>query len=110
MSAKYFICPSGNQIPISQCLLQCPEEQRCMFLPTLRAVAKSLNRKLDAPSITELLSGIREQYLKKITDYAVNLKDQLYAIHCNSHNVNIPFHEQMFTKKLLKTIFFYKKR
>lgn len=89
MPAKYFICPSGNQIPISQCLLQCPEEQRCMFLPTLRAVAKSLNRKLDAPSITELLTGTREQYLKKITDYAVNPKDQLYAIHGTAvHTIN----------------------
>lgn len=89
MPAKYFICPSGNQIPISQCLLQCPEKQRCMFLPTLRAVAKSLNRKLDAPSITELLAGTREQYLKKITDYAVNLKDQLYAIHGTAvHTIN----------------------
>lgn len=89
MPAKYFICPSGNQIPISQCLLQCPEKQRCMFLPTLRAVAKSLNRKLDAPSITELLTGTREQYLKKITDYAVNLKDQLYAIHGTAvHTIN----------------------
>ena len=31
------------------------------------------------------------------------------ASHCTSHNLNIPFHEQTFTKKLLNTIIYYKK-
>lgn len=89
MPTKYFTCPSGKQTPITQCLLQCAEKQRCMFLPTLRAIAKSVNRKLDTPSITELLNGTRELYLKKITDYAINPQDQLYALHGSAvHTIN----------------------
>ena len=34
MPAKYCICPS-EEILISQCLLQSPQKQRCMVLPTL---------------------------------------------------------------------------
>ena len=43
-----------------------------MFLPTLRSVAESLNRKLDKPSVTELIAGTRETYLKKTQPYAVD--------------------------------------
>ena len=42
-----------------------------MFLPTLRAVANSLNRKLQNATVTELLAGTMETFLKKTTDYAV---------------------------------------
>lgn len=31
------------------------------------------------------------------------------ASHCNFHKLNLPFHEQTFTKKLLNTIIYYKK-
>ena len=31
-----------------------------MFLPTLRAVAKSIDRKISAPTVTELIAGTRE--------------------------------------------------
>ncbi len=89
MSATHFICPSGQEVPIHQCLLQCQESQRCMFLPTLRAVSNSLQRNLDKPSITELLTGTREQYLKKTCGYAVNPKQQLYALHGSAvHTLN----------------------
>ena len=47
MPATKFVCKDGNTIPIRQCLKQCPNAQRCMFLPTLRSVADSLDRKLD---------------------------------------------------------------
>ena len=81
MPATKFTCPSGTDIPIFQCLNSCPNAQRCMFLPTLRAVAESLDRKIAEPTVTELLAGTRETYLKKITDYAVDPVQQLYAIH-----------------------------
>lgn len=35
MPAKYCICPSEEKVLISQCLLQSPQKQRCMVLPTL---------------------------------------------------------------------------
>lgn len=52
------------------------------------------------------------------TKYSMNqLQKAIFPInkgtedtHCNSHKVNISFHEQMFTKKLLKTILFLQKK
>ena len=92
MGATKFVCPSGNKILIATCLSRCTSGQRCMFLPTLRAVAKSLDRKIDEPTVTELLCGIRETYLKKTTDYAVDPIQQLYAIHGSAvHTINEGF-------------------
>jgi len=65
MPATQFICPDKTSIPIAVCLSSCPKEQRCLFLPTLRAVAASLERNIDGFSITELLTGTREMHLKK---------------------------------------------
>ena len=81
MPATKFVCKNGSAIPIKQCLSYCPNGQRCMFLPTLRSVAESLNRKLDKPSVTELIAGTRETYLKKVQHYAVDPMQQLYAVH-----------------------------
>lgn len=81
MPATYFICPDKNCVSIRECLTECRNAKRCMFLPTLRAVAESLDRRLDKPTVTELLCGVRETYLKKTEDYAVDPVQQLYAIH-----------------------------
>ena len=55
MPATKFICPDGTHINITDCLQACPYAQRCMFLPNLRAVANSLDRKISEPTVTELL-------------------------------------------------------
>lgn len=52
MPATRFICPSDHEVNINQCLKKCIHTQRCMFLPTLRAVANSLNRKLQNATVT----------------------------------------------------------
>ena len=89
MPATKFICPTGQQVPIAQCLESCTMRERCMFLPTLRAVAKSLDRGLPEATVTELLAGTRETYLKKITDYAVDPQSVLYALHGQAvHTIN----------------------
>lgn len=89
MPVTKFQCPTGNIVPIEKCLAACPNQQRCMFLPTLRAIAKSVDRKISEPTVTELLCGIRETYLKKTTDYAVDPMQQLYAIHGSAvHTIN----------------------
>ena len=80
MPATEFICPDGKQVPIEDCLNHCPHGDRCMFLPTLRAVAQSLNRNIAEPTVTELISGVRETYLKKTQDYAIEPSSALYAI------------------------------
>lgn len=94
MTATSFICPQGGKVKITDCLNKCVRKQRCMFLPTLRAIAQSLDRKIDEPTVTELLCGIRETYLKKTTDYAVDPMLQLYAIHGSAvHTINEGFTE-----------------
>ena len=89
MPATQYICPDGSTILITECLKQCPNTQRCMFLPTLKAIEESLERNLAKPSVTELLSGTREIYLKKTTDYAIDPQQQLYALHGSAvHTIN----------------------
>jgi len=89
MPATAFICPDGNETTIQNCLTSCRMASRCMFLPTLRAVAKSLNRGLIEPTVTELITGTRETYLKKTVNYAVNPQDVLYALHGSAiHTIN----------------------
>ncbi|MBQ6298259.1 MAG: hypothetical protein IJK81_11355 [Selenomonadaceae bacterium] len=51
-----------------------------MFLPTLRAVAISLDRNITEPTVTELIAGTRETYLKKTSAYAVEPASVLYAL------------------------------
>ena len=89
MPATKFICPTGQKIEISRCIQKCPYNKRCMFLPTLRAVAASLNRNIEQPTVTELLAGTMETFLKKTTDYAVDPIKQLYALHGSAvHTLN----------------------
>ena len=89
MPATKFICPNGQRIRIADCLRSCPNPQRCMFLPTLRAVADSLNRNIAEPTVTELISGVRETYLKKTSAYAVAPASILYALHGQAiHSLN----------------------
>ncbi len=89
MPATKFICPDGQRVDIADCLRNCPNNQRCMFLPTLRAVANSLDRKLSEATVTELIAGTRETFLKKTTDYAVDPASVLYALHGQAvHSIN----------------------
>ena len=89
MPATKFICPDGNRIRIADCLKSCPHAQRCMFLPTLRAVANTLDRKIDEPTVTELIAGVRETYLKKTSAYAVEPSSVLYALQGQAiHSIN----------------------
>ena len=89
MPATKFICPDGQRVEIADCLQGCPNSQRCMFLPTLRAVANSLDRNISEPTVTELIAGTRETFLKKTTDYAVDPASVLYALHGQAvHSIN----------------------
>ena len=80
MGAKYFQCTDGATIEIETCLKECRMKQRCLFLPTLRSVAESLERNIDGLTVTELINGTCEMYLKKTTDYIVDPMQRLYAI------------------------------
>ena len=101
MPAHAFICPNGNQIAIEDCLNQCQQPMRCMFLPTLRSIAASLNRNLAGASVTELIAGTRETYLKKMTHYAVDPQSVLYALHGSAVHT---MHEQHTDGNMLSEI------
>ena len=89
MPVTKFICPSGERVRITDCLRSCRNSQRCMFLPTLRAVAKSLDRKITEPTVTELIAGVRETYLKKTSAYAMEPSSVLYALQGQAiHSIN----------------------
>lgn len=89
MPATKFNCPDGQSVPIGECLRECPKVKRCMFLPTLRAVANSLDRNISEPTVTELIAGTRETYLKKTSAYAVDPASVLYALQGQAiHSIN----------------------
>ena len=99
MVATQFICPSGERIGISECLSSCPNAIRCMSKPTLLAVAKSVqDRKLgDKYSVTELISGTREIFLKKTTDYSIDPQSQIFAMHGTAVHSICEKHSSSFT-------------
>lgn len=101
MPAKEFICPDGHHVRIKECLQKCPMTERCMFLPTLKAIANSLNRDIEQPTVTELISGVRETYLKKTEDYAVNPQELLYAIQGQAVHT---LHESSLTDGILSEV------
>lgn len=89
MPADKFLCSDGCEWPIEDCLQHCRMHRRCMFLPTLRAIANSLNRNLEGFSVTELINGTREAYLKKTTNYTVDPKKRMFAMHGTAfHHIN----------------------
>lgn len=90
MPATRFICPDNQTTTIENCLEKCRLSQRCMFLPTLRAISKSLEKYQRANSYRTFNNrNQRNTYLRKTTNYAVNPQDTLYALHGNAlHNIN----------------------
>ena len=59
MPATKFICPNGERVLIKDCLASCKQKERCMFLPTLRAVAESLDRGIKEANVNEDISVIQ---------------------------------------------------
>lgn len=83
MGATNFICPSGNNVKIKDCIDSCPSGMRCMSKATLVSVADSVkDRNLGGQySVTELISGSREIVLKKTSEYSINPQDQIFSMH-----------------------------
>lgn len=82
MPITKFICPNANKTNVQTCLAGCPFGIRCMGKPTLKTLANSVaDRGLSKYSVTELISGTLEQYLKRTEEYAVNPQDLVFAMH-----------------------------
>lgn len=85
MPAKWFLCPDGERIKITECLQQCRMADelpagRCLLRRTLCLIAE---QKLwtGVPSTTQLLKGTREAYLEIKTDYSISPQDSLWRVH-----------------------------
>lgn len=74
-----FLCSNGDTIPIRQCFKSCPLGTRCAPYPYLLEAGADRPRE-SIPSVTQLLLGTREAYLKITQDYAVNPLSEVYAI------------------------------
>ncbi len=86
MPLKWFICPDGKQIEVSQCLAQCPNPAgRCLSLPTLYSIGRTRvwNGK---PSTTQLLNPTRLEYLQLTKDFAIDPYDQAFALLGTRHH------------------------
>lgn len=82
MPATKFVCPDSSEVAIADCLANCPLGSRCMAKPTLTAIADSVkDRGLNSFSVTELIAGTREMFLKKTSTYPINPQDQIFAMH-----------------------------
>lgn len=84
MPARFFICPDGQQIEITDCLAGCRmagelPAGRCLSLRTLRLIGEQ-REWTGKPSTTQLLKGTREAYLEITTDYSLNPQDELWRV------------------------------
>ena len=75
MLANY-ICPNGNVCPIEQCLAECiinkeMKTGRCLSYRMLKEMA-SQRAWQEIPTVTQLLSGTREEFLKLTRDYSAS--------------------------------------
>lgn len=84
MPAIGFICPDNEKVLFEECFKECrigfilPAE-RCKAIPFLKRV--SWQRKwTGVPSVTELLQGTREMWLKITRDYYINPDNRTYAL------------------------------
>ena len=84
MAAERFVCPDGVEYPICECLVECRMKERCMFLPTLQSIARSQERGLSGFSVTELIGGTREAYLKRTRKYSIDPQKQMFALQGNA--------------------------
>ena len=83
MPAQKFICPDGKEESIGECLVECRMKERCMFLPTLQAIAKAQERPCDF-TVTELIGGTREAYLKRVHHYTIDPQKQIFSFQGNA--------------------------
>ena len=74
---REFICPDGEKIRIEECLQGCR-------LRTERECGRCLSRRLfewtGKPSVTQLINGTREEYLKIMRDYAARPQELIPAL------------------------------
>lgn len=88
MPYTMFICPDGHKVSIQKCLKGCRMGRelkrktgvsRCLSHRTLAVIAEQ-RAWTGKPSVTQLLNGTREEYLKIMQDYPLNPQCVVFAI------------------------------
>ena len=77
-----FTCPDGEHYPLLECLAKCRLTQRCLSLPTLRKCAEPH----PLFSITGLLNGTMQEYLKATVEYSIKPHSRAFALLGQSHH------------------------
>jgi len=86
MPATKFICPDKEEISIGECLYHCRMASRCLTLPTLITIASSERPWEGKTSTTRLLNGTMLEYLKVVSEYAIDPKSRAYSLLGTSHH------------------------
>jgi len=74
-----FYCPNNEKVKFNECLKKCKMNNRCVSLPTIRALC--VQRKWTGlPSTTQLLSGTRYALLKIIKDYYEDIQNLSFIL------------------------------
>ena len=79
MPLTKFVCPDGNTIDLQDCLKQCRIKKRCLTKPTLIQLSKVREWK-GTPSVTQLLNGTYQSFLRITKDYAENPDGMAYRL------------------------------
>ena len=88
---KNFICPDGNRIDKNDCLEKCRMDNPCSPKSYLKMVSAEREWK-GVPSVTQLLNGTLESYLKIKEDYDISPNDMAFAISGTKKHGNLEEH------------------
>jgi len=85
---KYIICPDKQEVTVKECLKECRLEERCTPLAYLKSITHNKNPLTTdptqyIPSVTQLLNGTLEEYLKLTTHFATNPQGAAFLTHGN---------------------------
>jgi len=79
MPLKFFICPDQTTIGLQECLKECRLKKRCLTKPTLMKLSEVREWK-GIPSVTQLLNGTYQSFLRITKDYAENPDKMAYRL------------------------------
>jgi len=80
-----FVCPDGEQILISDCLLKCRMDEVCCSEATRRLVSE--NRPWGGSASPSMAGkGVRQAYLEYTNNFAIKPTDQIFAVYGTRHH------------------------
>ena len=78
-----FICPDGGKIKTEDCLKKCRMAGRCAPRQYLKYASNQKEKEKGTegkPSVTELIRGTREAYLRRVEEYYESPEDSAFAV------------------------------